>query len=312
MKLHSASLTLSPTPPFDFAKCAAFLEGFSPTSGEQVVTPEAITKAIRIGRQTIVFRIEGQGSVARPKLAVTLFSAKPIARGAQAEVETRLAEFLSIDDDLAPFYALAACDEVASAAVEQARGLHQVRFLTLAEIAIWAVLSQRTPRPLARKAKRALVEAYSEPLEVDGHTHWPFPSLEDLADATPAGLEKLVKNERRARYALAVIHALRGADERFLRTAPFDEVDAWLKEIDGIGDWSSAFILFRGLGRCERLPATGLFLDMAREAYGPKFSAKDLERYVARFGKWSGYWSLYLWAMRMGVGAAAAPKRLAR
>jgi DNA-3-methyladenine glycosylase II len=303
VKLHSASAsaTLSPVAPFDFGKGAAFLEGFSPTSGEQVIGANAITKAIRIGRQTMVFRVEGRGTVDRPRLAVTMFSAKAISGATRAEVEQRLAQFLSIEDDLAPFYALAAGDRVLTEMIERARGLHQVRFLTLADIAIWAVLSQRSPRALARKAKRNLVERYAEPLEVDGHTHWPFPSLEDLGDANPAQLQKLIGNERRARYAHAVISALRGTDETFLHTAPYAEVEAWLKDIDGIGDWSSAFILFRGLGRCERLPAMEMFLEMAREAYGPKFSEQHLDRAVAKFGKWSGYWALYLWARRMGI-----------
>lgn len=312
MALHSATASLRPKAPFDFARSSAFLEGFSPTSGEQRCEPTAITKALRVGRQTVAFRVKSTGTVDAPSLEVELFSAAPLGPAVIAECERRVAQFLSIDDELAPFYALAQGDPVLARAVEGLRGLHQVRFLTLAEIAVWAVLSQRTPRSQARAMKRTLSEALTEPLEVDGATWWAFLSVDDLVAAGPARLQELLGHERKARAAWAVVEALRGADERFLREGPLAEVEAWLKDIDGIGEWSSAFILFRGLGRCEHMPATDLFLEVAREKYGAGFSKHQFLERVARYGAWCGYWSLYLWGQRMNEGQKGPPRRPVR
>lgn len=43
------------------------------------------------------------------------------------------------------------------------------------------------------------------------------------------------------------------ADE-MLRTAPYTEVEAWLCSINGVGAWSAAFVLLRGLGRMAHIP----------------------------------------------------------
>ena len=39
-----------------------------------------------------------------------------------------------------------------------------------------------------------------------------------------------------------------------VRGAKYASVEAWLRGIDGIGPWSSGFILLRGIGRGEALP----------------------------------------------------------
>ena len=86
--------------------------------------------------------------------------------------------------------------------------------------------------------------------------------------------------------------AFLGVDEQWLRTAPFDEVETWLRDIDGIGEWSSAFVLFRGLGRCDRMPFTKPMERAARDHYGAK-SAAELQKICASYGLAQGYWALY-------------------
>jgi DNA-3-methyladenine glycosylase II len=89
-------------------------------------------------------------------------------------------------------------------------------------------------------------------------------------------------------------------DEGFLRSAPYDKAIARLQKVKGIGDWSSQFILFRGLGRIETLRPINFrpVSETIEKVYGPK--GKTLEEVNSTYGRWCGYWSLYLWASTMG------------
>ena len=114
--------------------------------------------------------------------------------------------YLSLSDDLSEFYALAAQDIPAYAGLVRAlRGLHQVRFLTLAEIGVWFVLTQRAPQKVALGAKQRIVEAHGRTVLRDGRTHWAFPELADLEQLTVDDWVPLVRNQRKAEY-LSLIH----------------------------------------------------------------------------------------------------------
>ena len=89
--------------------------------------------------------------------------------------------------------------------------------------------------------------------------------------------------------------AFRGVDPRFLREAAEDEVRRWLEAIDGIGPWSSSFILVRGLGRGATVEGMEeSLLPAATKLYGAAVDRAALRRLGARYGRWQGYWAHYL------------------
>jgi DNA-3-methyladenine glycosylase II len=296
MTLHHVVGCLRPVPPFDFGQTLAFLGMFTPMQAEQVIRGEALTKAIMVGGRPVVFRVRSTGSVEAPELEYTLFAEEPLDAAARRAAADRLGFWLSLDDDLRPFYTIAREEDPRFwPVIERLYGLHQVKFPTPFENACWAVLTQRSPVPVARKAKRALVERYGASLDVEGERYWAFPEAAQLGAAGPDDLFALVRNAKRAEYLAAVIAAFQRVDEGWLRTAPLAEVERWLRAIRGIGDWSAFFILFRGLGRSARLPYTmPQFLDGFARAYddGP-MTPERLAALAARYGPCIGYWSLY-------------------
>ena len=180
------------------------------------------------------------------------------------------------------------------------RGYHQVKFLTPFENAAWAVLTQRNTMPIARNLKRALVERYGARLEVAGQSYWAFPEAWMLAQADPGTLYDLLPTLRRAEYLQAVAIAFSGADEQWLRSAPYADVLAWLRAIKGIGAWSASFILLRGLGRTEQLPSGEARLSAtASKLYGQgrKLGEQSIRDIASRYGPYQGYWAHY---MRVG------------
>jgi DNA-3-methyladenine glycosylase II len=282
---------LAPIAPFDFDLSLRFAEGFRPGGGEQVVEGGRLWKAFRVNGATVATRTESRGTVDEPELSVVVSGG--VEEGAAAAV-ARVAAYLSIDDDLAPFLAVAAADPPMAERARELHGLHHVRFPSPFEAAAWAILSQRTPIPMARRTKDALTERFGDVVEMDGHRLPAFPSATDLADAGDDAVEEVVRNTRRSRYLRAATSAFCDVDESFLREAPVPEVEAWLRSIDGIGEWSAAFVLFRGLGRLEVMPVTEPFLRAARPIYGHDASDDDIRTVAARYGPWAGYWGLYL------------------
>lgn len=283
--------TLLATAPFDFAKSLHFLANFPATDREQVITDTSLTKAISIDGRCVVFRLTSTGSIEQPELRYTLFSQEPLSAPSVEAVLQRVTFFLSLDDELQPFYAIARTDPNFAPVIERLYGLHHVKFLTLCEIACWSVLTQHIAVPVARKMKDALVEAYGTSLEVDGHLYRAFPEQARLASVSLDELTAVIKNERRAAYLFEVIHALGQLDEQFLRTAPYDEAEAALRRVKGIGAWSAAFILMRGLGRMERmLLDLKPFLRKLPETYGEQATMAQL---AERYGPWFGYWGYY-------------------
>lgn len=295
MKLHTASGTLPAAPPFEFAKSSWFLGRFVPVRDDHVIDDDgAVTSAISVDGQTVVFTVRDGGEAA---VAYEMASDKPIKDATHRVVADRISFFLSLDDDLRPFYEIGKADGPFASRIEDNHGLHHVKFLTLCESGCWAPLAQHAPMNVSRALKRRLVEAYGSALEVDGRVHRAFPELTTMAKVDEADLAKVISNERKAHYIKNVVDALMNVEEDWLRTAPYEEAHAYLKGIKGVGEWSAAFILLRGLGRMDHMP-----LDMKpmvkamQELYGPTETMPDI---AARYGEWLGYWAFYL---RAGKG----------
>jgi DNA-3-methyladenine glycosylase II len=295
--MYTETGTLKPTPPFDFDKSLNFLGVFMPTKQEQTVSSHILTKAISIDGQTIVFQLASIGTTENPQLEYTLFAAEPISKVIENAVVERMTFFLSLKDDLRPFYRIGREDADFDPIIEHLYGYHQVKFLTPFENACWAVLTQRNPMKIAQKTKQALIEKYGNHLEVHGTVYWAFPEPIQIAVVNEGELLKVIRNDRRTEYLIATARAFSEVDEEFLKTAPDEEVETWLRNIEGIGEWSATFIMVRGLGRMEHVPLTEKrLIEAASKVYGhgEELSREDLKRLAERYGPWQGYWAHYL------------------
>ena len=295
--MHQESVTLIPTPPFDFNKSLQFLGIFGPTKNEQTVSTHSLTKAIIIDGQIVVFQLTSIGTIEKPELEYTLFSEDPITKATENVVYERMAFFLSLKDDLQSFYRIGRNDPDFAPIIEHLYGYHQVKFLTPLENACWAVLTQRNPMKIAQKTKQALIERYGSSLEVNGSVYWAFPEPMQIVVADESELLKMIRNDRRTEYLVAVARAFSEVNEEFLKTAPDEEVEAWLRNIKGIGEWSATFIMVRGLGHMEHVPLTEKrLLEAASKVYGhgEALNRDDLKRLADTYGSWQGYWAHYI------------------
>ena len=263
---------------------------------DQKIEELSLTRAVCVGGQTVVFNIRSTGLIKNPRLKYVLVSDRAIPSGIRDAVVDRIGFFLSLSDDLEQFYRIGYGDVDFAPVLQKYYGLHHVKFITPFECASWAVLSQRYPMGAAQKVKQAIMEKFGTGLEVEGRMYRAFPEPARLARASEDELLPLVRNQRRVEFLLGVTKAFSDIDERFLRTAKYDEVEGWLSNIRGIGEWSSKLIMLRGLGRMEKLAVETRLLKVASSVYGhgKPFAEARLEQIAEKYGPWKGYWAYYL------------------
>lgn len=294
MTLSVVKTRLQAVAPFEFAQSLRFLGHFAPTRNEQTFADATLTKALRVAGRTVVFQLQASGDSA---LDCTIWSESPLSHDEREKACESISSFLSLRDDLKPFYAIAQHDPPFTPVVEQLYGYHQVRFLTPFENACWAVLTQRTPMTVGRVLKEKLIEAFGDTIELGGVRYAAFPDAQTIAGVDREHLLELVGNERRASYLLTVAEAFSSADDQWLRDAPSEELLAWLRAIKGIGSWSASFILLRGLGRTDVLPLDEQrLINAAQQRYGRERAAdrEAVAALAAPYGDWQGYWAHYL------------------
>ena len=294
MKVKSIEGKIFPTSPFDFSKSVNFMNMFTPTKDEQTLNNQSFTKAVYIKDQTLGFKLEDIGTIEKPVLQYTIFSDKTLEDDIKSELLDRINFYLSLEDDLKPFYSHGLEDKAFKSVINKLYGLHQVKFLTPFEGAGWAVLSQRISMKAAHTIKERLIRSVGDKITIENMDYWTFPSAEQIQDLGLEKLTSILKNSRKSEYLFKVSESFAEVDEEFLRKAPIEEVKTWLLNIKGIGEWSAHLELIRGLGRMDELSGNDrMHIKCAEKIYG-QVSESDLKSIEEGYEEYKGYWEYYL------------------
>ena len=289
--MHSRSGSLGAKPPFDLQKSLRFIDGIPQISGEQDTSRGMLTKAVMVDGQTVVFRV-GPERDGKAGVYYEMFSKTLITEAVAEKVADRISFFLSLQDDLAPFYAIAARDPKFYPIAKKQVGLHHVKTWSLFEITCWALIAQRTQMPVAKKTRDTLIARFGGSIELEGRTYSAFPDYQTLRTVKVAEILAVTRNRRSAERISSLLSTFEDLGENFLLTAPYFKAEERLKRIKGIGDWSAQFILFRAFGRIEEIQLNmGPAARMIEDVYGPEFDPDEINR---TYGEWCGYWSIYL------------------
>jgi DNA-3-methyladenine glycosylase II len=167
-----------------------------------------------------------------------------------------VSRMLGVDRDLTPFDRAAARLSWLSPLAARMRGVKPPRYPTLWEAFVNVIAFQQLSLQSASSIVRRLIVASGPALDRDGVSLYMFPSPERfLATEEPAlratGLSRRkVDTLRRAGEALATSRL----DPVMLEGVPSLDAAALLQGIKGIGPWTAAVILLRGLGRLDVFP----------------------------------------------------------
>ncbi|HEU4648362.1 MAG TPA: hypothetical protein VFS33_04835 [Gemmatimonadales bacterium] len=164
---------------------------------------------------------------------------------------------LGVEVDLTRFYHSASRIRWLRPLVLRMRGVKPPRYPTLWEACVNAIVFQQVSLIAASTIMGRLTTALGDPVERNGVQLYRFPGVRQVHGARDsllraAGLSAgKVATLRRVGDALGA-----GAlDEARLGERPSPEAAAELRSIKGIGPWTAAVILLRGLGRLDVFPA---------------------------------------------------------
>jgi DNA-3-methyladenine glycosylase II len=291
-------MALDVTAPFSFSQTLTFISRFPAARDVCVICEDRVTAAVSIGGRAHAFTLREQ----RGRLVCEVASDLPAAT--QQAIAHHASRFVGASDDLGPLYAAAEGDAKFAALVRELHGLHHVRFPTLADSVVYAVMMQRTPMPVAAAFKRKFLAAFGHTVEHDGHTLYAMPELAELAVIPEEDIAAAIRHRGKAARIASVVREAAKIDEDFLRTAPYEQAREALLAISGIGPFAAAAILLRGLGRMDELPWMRQFDDAANALYGKRVGERAI---VERYGRHVGYWSFYVMT---GLGRREGASRM--
>ncbi|MEO0564858.1 MAG: hypothetical protein AAF125_22315, partial [Chloroflexota bacterium] len=226
---------------------------------------------------------------------------------ASADAERVAARVLGADDDFSPFYTVARADDRLWSVVEPLYGLHHFGAETVFEALSQVIIEQQISLAAALKAQRALAEWGGGRVEYDGHTHYTFPHPERIAEADPMVLHSILKiTHRRVETMQRVARdVVCGAlDLEALREVDAPTAYKALMAIKGVGHWTAAWTLIRGLGRYDYAAHNDVALRDAVAHYfydtDERVSADTVAQLFAGYAPYSGlaaFYTLMAWAV---------------
>ncbi len=294
--MQTRHLTLTPHPPFNFPLILETLLA-SPGSVLEVLTASEYRRALQIDGTPVLVTVRAADGQAQPTLSLAV-TAERVDEATAALVADAFARIFVAGLDTSPIDALD--DPVFAQAWALRRGFRPVQLPDVFEAIAWAIIGQQINVAFAARCKRALTERYGGRMEVDGATYLLFPTPETLAPLDEANLQALQFSRQKARYVIGLSRAI--IEGRFkpgaLAGMPADEALARLQELLGVGRWTAEYVLLRGLGYPDALPAGDVALQKAvGRAYGLGRNATEAEVRTLgeRWAPWRSYATITWW-----------------
>jgi DNA-3-methyladenine glycosylase II len=176
------------------------------------------------------------------------------------------------------------------------RGVRPPRYATLWEACVNAIVFQQISLQAASAILRRVILETGEPLVWNGIELYAFPTVAALASADDARLRAAGLSATKIETLRRVGSALADGtlDEVMLEECTSPDVAAILCRIKGIGPWTAAVILLRGLGRLDVFPENDS--GVARGFASLAGDAIDVPDVMARLGDERGmlYYHLLL------------------
>ena len=212
-------------------------------------------------------------------------------RAEEAEVTAKLTWMLGLEQDLSPFYAVAAGEPKLAHVAAGGHG-RILRSPTLFEDTVKTILTTNTAWSGTKRMVSALVDLYGAPLASDPAQR-AFPTPARLATVSADELREVAKLGYRAPHIneLARRVAEGDLDLEALQTSalPTTELRRELLALKGVGPYAAANLLML-LGRTDYIPVDSYARDVvSREFYdGAAVGEKEIEAAFAHWGEWKG------------------------
>jgi len=292
--IQMKSLRIPPPHEFSYELALTFLKR-SPRELLHKVIDDRIEKAIRINGAVIIFSIRYD----KDELLVEFLNTKVTVAQA-TEVVKYIREWLDLDTDLKPFYAMCQKDKLLKGLVKNFYGYRIVGQPDLFESIVWAVLGQQINVQFAYTLKQKFVERYGEALTLKEETYYLFPAAAVVAQLTEAQLLALQFSRQKAAYIINIAKAFAEGvvSKEKLVGLSLKQAKDLLMEIKGIGNWTANYALMKTFRHTDAFPLEDAGIHNAiknLKKLTKKPSIEEVKRVYKKYKGWEAYATLYLW-----------------
>ncbi|MBI4082549.1 MAG: DNA-3-methyladenine glycosylase 2 family protein [Candidatus Lambdaproteobacteria bacterium] len=226
-----------------------------------------------------------------------------LSAGQRLHLHDLVRRVLGLDQPLTAFYRHVGRHPVMGPLVRALRGVRIIRTPTLWEALCWAILGQQINLAFAYRLRNRLIRLGQDPAaEPDRPVPalLPFPSPEQVLRIPAEALRRAQFSRQKSAYlanaARALLEGALGGLSPERHSA--EEAEAALLAVKGIGRWSAAYGLMRGLGYLDAVPVgdVGLRIALQRQfalAHPP--DAREQEALMEPFRPYRSLATQYLW-----------------
>jgi len=224
---------------------------------------------------------------------------KPTASQA-TEVVKYIREWLDLDTDLKPFYAMCEKDKLLKGLVESFYGYRIVGQPDLFESIVWAVLGQQINLQFAYTLKQKFVEQFGEAIVLNDDTYYLFPTPEVVAKLAEGQLLPLQFSRQKAAYTINIARAFAEGtiSKEKLFTLSLKEAKERLMEIKGVGNWTANYALMKTFRHTDAFPLEDAGIHNAirnLKKLTRKPTLEEVRKVFKKYKGWEAYATLYLW-----------------
>ncbi len=299
-------LELKVEPPFSFELARHYITTSPSAITERVTAAGRYASLSSYQGQLLLLYVEETGTPDMPGLGIELHSdGKPTPALVYFAIN-RVRRSFSLGDNYGEFEAMAMRDPVFRQIMEKFHGLRPVLIPDPFESLLWAILGQQVNIAVARKLKTTLLELLHCEHTVDGNPFWASPSPEQVAALSEETLCAARLGRYKAAYVMEAARAVQSGRIDWENIVSLNDAAACraLMQIRGIGRWTAEYVLMRGLGRRDIIPAGDLGLQkIILKCYGaPKEQAEMAVRRIS--DQWAGWrsWAAFYWWMALQNG----------
>lgn len=286
---------LSCKKPFSYQHCLSSLYR-SPDEILYQVKNDRIYRLLTVNDTSVAIEIHFDGE----QLVVN--SEKSLNENEISELKSYISRWFDLDKDLKPFYDLLNGDDRLSHLADQFKGLRIVGIPDAFEAICWSIIGQQINLSFAHKLKRRLIEHYGEKASWQGMDLHLFPSPEAILDLDEHYLHSQQQFSRsKLKYLKNIAEAFASGNisyEKLRSLESFEERQALLTSVKGIGIWSANYTLMKALNQPEAIPYGDTGLSQALfnlEIIQDRKDIGAIEHFFHDFPGWEAYLVFYLW-----------------
>jgi DNA-3-methyladenine glycosylase II len=296
--LEKRRLEVVPPQPFAFDQILMSLR-VSPGTVLEVITDDGeYRRAVYLEGRPALLTVRDDGAIASARLSIDV-TAECVDAAVEAGALRTVGRVFAATADVSGLEAVFCQDQVLWETWQRCRGFRPVALPDLFEAIAWAIIGQQITVAFASKCKRALTEQYGERFTVEGSEYFLFPKPELIASLNEAELLALQFSRQKARYLLNLAVQITSGqfDIEGLWNLSAEEASQYLQTLVGIGRWTAEYVLLRGLGYADSIPAGDVALQRAigRAYFGRMATEGEVRTLAERWAPWRGYAAACWW-----------------